>query len=256
MECLELFCGTKSFGKVVESLGHNVISVDLLKKFNPTHCVNILDFDYKQYDKNKFDIIWASPPCQYYSHLQCCRMNKIDKNGIKFTPEVLEEHMKNSDKIVAKTLEIINYFKPELWFMENPQTGKLKSRDIVKDLNYYDVDYCMYSDFGYKKRTRIWTNKLDWNNELCDGKGTCGNMIQIPTNNAIHRGTKQPIKSESRIIHFYPIGDSDKTKQIIRYLHKNNLGNIDQKKITKGKNLTLEQRYRVPPNLIYSLLLD
>ena len=26
------------------------------------------------------------------------------------------------------------------------------------DYPYYDVDYCMYSNWGYRKRTRIWTN--------------------------------------------------------------------------------------------------
>mgnify|MGYP003653758187 CR=1 FL=1 len=213
MNCLELFAGTGSFRKVAESLGHNVISVDLLKKFNPIHCENILDFDYKQYDKNKFDIIWASPPCQYYSCLQGSRLNRIDKNGIKFTPEVWEERMKNSDKIVAKTLEIINYFKPELWFMENPQTGKLKTRNIVKDLNFYDVDYCKYADWGYRKRTRIWTNKLDWKNKLCCLD--CNSLDETGKKHSVTIGCK-----------------------------------------TSPKPTTLKERYRVPPNLIYSLLLD
>ena len=29
MECLELFAGSRSFGKVAESLGHSVFSVDI-----------------------------------------------------------------------------------------------------------------------------------------------------------------------------------------------------------------------------------
>jgi hypothetical protein len=43
-------------------------------------------------------------------------------------------------------------------------------------LSYYDVDYCAYSDWGYKKRTRIWTNK-NFTPKLCQGKGKCQNMI-------------------------------------------------------------------------------
>lgn len=58
--------------------------------------------------------------------------------------------------------------------MENPQTGLLKDQDVVFGIPYYDVDYCMYSDFGYKKRTRIWTTKDDFNPKLCNKK--CGNM--------------------------------------------------------------------------------
>ena len=62
--------------------------------------------------------------------------------------------------------------------MENPQKGQLKDREVVKDIPFYDVSYCMYSDWGYEKRTRIWTNKKDWNNLLCDKSGACGNMIE------------------------------------------------------------------------------
>ena len=73
--------------------------------------------------------------------------------------------------MVDKTLEIIEYFKGNknlLWFIENPQTGSMKT--YITHLNYYDVDYCMYSDFGYRKRTRIWTNKKNFNPKLCNKK--------------------------------------------------------------------------------------
>ena len=33
----------------------------------------------------------------------------------------------------------------------------------------------MYSDFGYRKRTRIWTFKEDFKPKLCNRN--CGNMI-------------------------------------------------------------------------------
>ena len=131
---LELFKGTGSVGKCCEELGWECISVDIDKQFNPDHLCNILDFDYKQYDKNHFSIIWASPPCQFYSKLQDCWIGREKKNGEIVTKESLEEKRKLGDQIVLKTLEIINYFNVELWFMENPQTGYLKNREIVKDL--------------------------------------------------------------------------------------------------------------------------
>ena len=70
MKVLELFCGTKSVGKVCDQLGWESISVDMEKKFNPTHLCNIMDFDYKKYPKDYFDIVWGSPPCTQYSRLQ------------------------------------------------------------------------------------------------------------------------------------------------------------------------------------------
>ena len=82
--------------------------------------------------------------------------------------------MKEADKLVLKTLEIIKYFDPEIWFIENPQ-GRLRHREIMKDIPYYTVDYCMFSSWGYKKRTNIWTNKKNWEPLTCNKK--CGNMI-------------------------------------------------------------------------------
>tara|TARA_R100000329_G_scaffold74798_1_gene64704 strand:- start:961 stop:1599 length:639 start_codon:yes stop_codon:yes gene_type:complete len=175
MNVLELFSGTGSVGKCCKELGWNVVSVDLLLPAD--HQVDIMEFNYKQYPKDHFSIIWASPPCTNYSKLQESHLGRKKKCGKIFTKEDWMKNMNESDKIVLKTLEIIDYFNIDLWILENPQTGHLKTRDIMKGLPYYDVDYCMYSDWGYRKRTRIWTNKKDWNNKLCDGKGTCGNMI-------------------------------------------------------------------------------
>ena len=59
--CLELFSGTGSFGKVAKSLGYNVISLDLLLSADIQE--DILTWDYKIYKPNHFDIVWASPPC-------------------------------------------------------------------------------------------------------------------------------------------------------------------------------------------------
>ena len=139
------------------------------------------------------------------------------------------------DKLVEKTLEIINYFNPRLWFMENPQTGNLKYRDVVKDIPYYDVDYCMYSDWGYKKRTRFWTNKKDFKPKVCNKK--CGNMITI----------------DNRHLHISNCGNPPQSK-FIRQHHKASFGSsIKNQKCIGGGNNRLD-RYRIPPKLIEELL--
>jgi hypothetical protein len=73
------------------------------------------------------------------------------------TPRDLE----GSDALVARVLECIAYFTPKTWFMENPQTGYLKTRPVVEGLRYRDVSYCVFG-YPYKKATRIWTNAVDW----------------------------------------------------------------------------------------------
>ena len=107
MNVLELFSGTGSVGKVCEEIGWNVISLDIDERADIV--CDILIWDYKIYPEDYFSIIWGSPPCNEYSCMNNCRPEKIcDMNG--------------SDKLVKKTLEIIDYFKPEIWFIENPQS--------------------------------------------------------------------------------------------------------------------------------------
>ena len=227
---LELFSGTQSIGKVLKSKNYNVISVDITDykgKHKPTHKVNILDFDYKQYPIGHFDIIHASPPCVYYSNLQNCWLGRTKKNGETLTKELLETKRKEMDKLVAKSIEIIEYFKPRLWSMENPATGQLRKRDVVKDIPFYDVDYCMYCDWGYKKKTRFWTNRVNFVPKLCDKN--CVNMIKI--------GDKH--------IHKSNCGNS-KQNRLVRQ-HKKNVSDV-------GGGTNRLERYRIPPKLIEALL--
>jgi len=225
LKVLELFSGTGSVGKCCKQLGWETVSVDLISE--STHKCDIMDFDYKQYSKDEFDIVWASPPCTNYSKLQDSWLGRMRKGQI-YTKEIQEKEMKQDDKLVLKTLEIIDYFNPHYWFIENPASSKMKDREFMKDLNFYLVDYCMYSNWGYRKRTRIWTNRKDFKPKLCDGKGTCGNMINT--------------------------------------LHKTNLGNADRLKRAhllssdggkkNAKGTTQQDRYRIPEDLIFSLFLD
>lgn len=55
-----------------------------------------------------------------------------------------------------RTLDIIRYFNPQMWWIENPRYGKLKEQGILEGVAVLDVDYCQFSDWGYKKPTRIW----------------------------------------------------------------------------------------------------
>jgi len=159
LRVLELFCGTKSIGKCCDVLGWESISVDIDKKYNPTHLCDIIHFDYKQYPKDYFDIVWSSPPCTQYS--------KAKSRGIR--------DIEGANKIVLKTLEIINYFDCKFWFLENPQTSLLKNQYFMKELKFVDGDYCMYGK-PYRKRTRIWTNKENIDLKLCDKN--CGSFIE------------------------------------------------------------------------------
>ena len=75
MKLLELFSGTKSVGKVAETLGFEVTSLDLKDADINT---DILNWDYKIYDPKHFDVIWASPACTEYSKAMTRRTRNIN----------------------------------------------------------------------------------------------------------------------------------------------------------------------------------
>ena len=200
MRLLELFSGTGSVRKAVSNMFNEVVSIDILPKFEATETIDILEWNYKKYPVGYFDAVWASPPCVEYSKLKY--ISKAPRN------------LTLADSIVKRTLEILEYFNPERWFIENPQTGLLKDREFMWGLPYVDVDYCMYSDWGYKKKTRIWTN-VEYQGKVCDKK--CGNII-----NKVH------CKSENSSLTAYC---GDKSASVYRSNSKDDLYRIPEKLI-------------------------
>ena len=127
-----------------------------------------MDWDYTEYPVGYFDIVWASPPCTHFSRLKRCNIGRQCKNGKVFTAESIEADISNIGvPILNKTFEIIEYFEPKHWFVENPATARTK--DYIHDKPFFVVDYCMYG-MPYRKRTNIWTNLKSFEPWLCDKK--------------------------------------------------------------------------------------
>ena len=159
MRLLELFKGTGSIGKWCEKAhpDWDVVSLDILPKFKPTICSDIMDWDYKTYPTGYFDIIWASPECKVYSTLQhSLNINRWGKTREEAKAN-LEKTRREHDKYVLRVLDIIEYFKPAKWFIENPWNSNMKSIPQLKALKSYRFDYCRFG-FDYQKPTRIWSN--------------------------------------------------------------------------------------------------
>jgi len=150
IKVLELFAGSRSIGNAAESLGYEVFSSDINNFKGIDYVVDILNFDTNKVPF-KPDIIWASPPCTYFS------VASIGKHWN-------EDHTPKSKNAligvsyVSKTLEIIKTLKPNKWYLENPR-GKLRKLQVVKGLPRTTVWYCTYGD-KRAKPTDIWSNNI------------------------------------------------------------------------------------------------
>ena len=197
---LELFKGTGSVGRVFEQNGWQVLSLDNNRSSGADLCLDVMRWDYRRdFAPGTFDCIWASPPCTEFSMALTTRPRDL----------------RLGNRIVRRTLEIIQLEAP--WFHNTPrgihqpvsQTtalvhgespdrhaegsvlhgGCLQGLRGYRDsasLKYIDVDYCRFSDWGYKKRTRIWYGGKDWKGQrpppplvdhLCIGKA-CPNLCR------------------------------------------------------------------------------
>lgn len=202
---LELFSGTGSVSKVCEELGYEVISVDISNQYNqPTIMTDIMRWDYRStYPPGHFDIIWASPPCNTFSFLNLLRLTST---------QIREKCEREGLPLLRKTEEIIDYFDPSLWVIENP-LGYMKDYIVNRPMKI--CDYCRYSNWGYRKRTCIWTNHPSFQGLKCNYE--CNNLIE---------GTRK---------------------------HKNSICDRMIDGIRMKRKNKLQDRYRVPPLLIKQL---
>ena len=145
-QALVLFSGTGSVDRSLAAAGFHVDSLDVNPKCNATWTCDVMDWDaWGDMPPGKYDFIWASPPCTEYS---------IARSTAK-----RPRNFELADAIVQRTLDIIAHLTPLGWLMENPQTGYLRTRDVIVGLPFRDVTYCAYSDgerHKYRKCTRLW----------------------------------------------------------------------------------------------------
>ena len=173
LRMLDLFAGTGSIGREFEAWGYEFVSVDILPKYQLTLCCDVMVLkNWEAYPPQHFHVIACTPPCTEFSTAMTRR----------------ERQLETADRLVQKALEIVDYFQPDFWFLENPRLGCLKSRPYMEGIPYLDVDYCQFATWGYQKPTRIWGSAClgQAAPSLCDGK-TCANLQRRPHGGPGHR---------------------------------------------------------------------
>lgn len=101
MLMLDLFCGFKGASEGMRRRGWEIVTVDILQSFNPTH---VADLRLWSYAGPRPDLIWASPPCQEFS-----------RHSMPWTRPAPDPDM----SLVNAAKRIIAECKPRWWVIEN-----------------------------------------------------------------------------------------------------------------------------------------
>jgi len=156
MNLLELFAGSRSVGKMAESLGINVFSVDWEKYEGINLAIDIESLTPKHIPFIP-DFIWASPDCTTYT----ISAISTHRNGT----EPKSSYAIKCDSVNKAFIRLIKYYlvlNPNLvFFIENPR-GMLRHMPFMQEFKRYTVWYCQYGD-ERAKPTDIWTNSNKWN---------------------------------------------------------------------------------------------
>ena len=136
------------------------MSLDIDSKFEPTHVANILFWDYRVYKCDHFDFVGASQVCTQYS---VARTTGPPRDLL------------SADRLVQRALLIMSYFECD-WAFENPQSGLLKTRNIVSGLPFFDTSYCKYG-YPYRKNTRIWSSLALHLRSPCSLRDPCSVLV-------------------------------------------------------------------------------
>ena len=139
---LSLFDLTGNWSKPYRDAGYTVIQVDLQLG------IDILDWNYKQY--NGVYGILAACPCTDYAVSGARWFAEKDKDG----------RTAQSQKLVAKTKEIIDYFNPVFYAIENPvsRIHKLNTWMGKPKLYFHPYDFAGhgFDRDRYTKKTCLW----------------------------------------------------------------------------------------------------
>lgn len=134
---LSLFDYTGNWSSPYREHGYNVVQVDI------KHGQDIMSWDYR-YLADVHGIL-AAVPCTDFA-----------VSGARwFAEKDVDGRTAKSVALVKKTLEIVDFFQPAWWAIENP-VGRMNT--LVPEMEQYGPWYFQPCDYGdpYTKKTGLW----------------------------------------------------------------------------------------------------
>ena len=143
-----MFDYSGNWSKPYKEAGYDVIQIDI------KHGINILEWDYKQIPKDQVYGILAAVPCTDYAISGAVWFKDKDADG----------RTEQSQKLISKTKEIIDYFNPVFWVIENPMSRIHKLNPWLGEVKYkfHPYEFAEYDptprNSQYQKTTWLWGN--------------------------------------------------------------------------------------------------
>ena len=144
---LSLFDLTGNWSRPYKENGYKVIQVDLQLG------IDILDWNYKEIPKDKVYGILAACPCTDFALSGARHFARKDKDGTT----------QKSIELVKKTIEIINYFQPKFWVVENPMSRMHKLNPELGEVKFKfnPCDFAGYCENKIEQQENR-CNKMTW----------------------------------------------------------------------------------------------
>lgn len=166
---LELFSGPDDEGMsgYFRNLGWDVVTIDKEEKFYPTYVMDVHDITNEFLDQletdGKFDFVWAGVDCSCFS---------IMTVGHYWTEDSEPNEKNYGEALRLKTVEIIEYLRPDYWVIENPR-AMMRTRSFPKHWARYTVSYCQYGAEWMKPTDLFGFLPSSWHPKMCHHPKTC-----------------------------------------------------------------------------------
>jgi len=151
MKILDLYSGLGGASEAFVEAGHDVVRIDN----NPAMChvphtrISDSSFAYNFIAQEKFDLIWASPPCLEFSNGFNAPKPTAAREGRDFTPDIND---------LTKAMNIIAWLEPKYWIIENV-VGAIKDFEpYLGEPNQIIGSFVLWGKFPQLIVSRDWVH--------------------------------------------------------------------------------------------------
>ena len=207
MRVLDLFCGLTGWSQPFLDHGHEVVSLDIEEKFDPTFVVDVREWDGRI---PRVDLILASPPCQAFSTMSMGK--NWDNSSGYFVPKHARSEL--GMELLTETFRLVSFLMPRFFVIENPRGVMRKVIEEREPWVHCDtVWYCHYGE-DRAKPTDLFSYKLPWkprpvcHNQRVNHPTGCCCQDHISAPRGSRTGTQGGLSAEESARIPYELADS------------------------------------------------